>query len=269
MKESKRHASEIKFFLLLIPLINAFNYYLTYNNISLNWRTLFTFSIDTLEGYAAWAAVHFIIRYLDQRMPFQENVFKRLIVQITTTVFTGMFIIIGLTVIMHYALRDDPMPVSFFSYDIFIISVWFLVINGIYIAVHFYSEWRISEGKRVEENKIKMGGLTVKAGKKELFLNYGDIAGFNVDGDYIICYTTDGKKFLLDQSMDKLEKSLPISSFFRLNRQTLIHRQTVSGFQKDVNGKLNILVKSLSPISFPLNVSRTRASAFKAWFQSE
>ncbi len=269
MKESKRHASEIKLFLLLIPLINVFNYYLTYNNISLSWRTLLTFSIDTLEGYAAWAAVHFIILYLDQRMPFHENVLKRLIVQIITTLFIGMFIIIALTVIIHYALTEGPMPVSFFSYDIFIISVWFLVINGIYIAIHFYSEWRISESKRVEENKIKKGGLNVKSGKQELFLNYGDIAGFNVDGDYIICYSMDGKKFLLDQSMDKLEKFLPTSSFFRLNRQTLIHRQIVSGFEKDVNGKLNILIKSHSSISSPLNVSRTRASSFKTWFQAE
>ena len=138
-----------------------------------------------------------------------------------------------------------------------------------YVAAHFYSEWRISESKLVEENKIKKGGLNVKSGKQELFLNYGDIAGFNVDGDYIVCYTIDGKKFLLDQSMDKLEKFLPTSSFFRLNRQTLIHRQIVSGFEKDVNGKLNILIKSHSSISSPLNVSRTRASSFKTWFQAE
>ena len=269
MKESKRHTSEIKLFLLLIPLINVFNYYLTYNNISLTWRTLLTFSIDTIEGYAAWAAVHFIILYLDQRMPFHENVRKRLIVQIITTVFIGMFIIIALTVIIHYALTNGPMPVSFFSYDIFIISVWFLVINGTYIAIHFYSEWRVSESKRVEENKLKKGGLNVKSGKQALFLHYGDIAGFNVDGDYIICYSMDGKKFLLDQSMDKLEKFLPTSSFFRLNRQTLLHRQIVTGFEKDVNGKLNILIKSHSSISYPLNVSRTRASSFKTWFQAE
>jgi len=269
MKESKRYASEIKLFLLLIPLINVFNYYLTYNNISLSWRTLLTFSIDTLLGYSAWAAVHFIILYLDKRLPFHENVLKRLIIQIVTTLFTGMFIIVAVTVIIHYTFAVGPMPVSFFSYDIFIISVWFLVINGIYIGIHFYSEWRISENKRVEENKIKKGGLNVKAGKKELFLNYSDIAGFNVDGDYIICYAMDGKKFLLDQSMDKLEKSLPTSTFFRLNRQTLIHRQIVSGFEKDVNGKLNILIKSLSSISSPLNVSRTRASSFKRWFQAE
>ena len=88
MKESKRHASEIKLFLLLIPLINVFNYYLTYNNISVSWRTLLTFSIDTLLGYAAWAAVHFIIIYLDQRLPFHENVLKRLTIQIVTTLFS-------------------------------------------------------------------------------------------------------------------------------------------------------------------------------------
>ncbi|HYI76575.1 MAG TPA: LytTR family DNA-binding domain-containing protein [Chryseolinea sp.] len=268
MKDTKRHTSEIKLFLLLIPLINVFNYYLTYNNISLSWRTLLTFSIDTLEGYAAWAAVHFIILYLDRRMPFHENVLKRLIVQIVTTLFIGMFIIVALTVIIHYAFTDRPMPGSFFFYDIFIISVWFLVINGIYIALHFYNQWRISESNRVEENKIKKGGLNVKSGKQELFLNYGDIAGFSVDDDYIICYTVDGKKFLLDQSMDKLEKALPTSSFFRLNRQTLIHRQIVSGFKKGVNGKLDILIKSLSAISSPLNVSRTRASSFKTWFQA-
>jgi hypothetical protein len=266
---TKRHASEVKLFLVLIPLINVFNYYLTYNNISFSWRTFVTFSIDTLLGYAAWAAVHFIILYLDQRLPFQENVLKRLIIQIVTTLFTGMFIIVFLTVFIHYTFANGPIPVSFFSYDVFIISVWFLVINGVYIAIHFYREWRISESKRLEENKIKKGGLNVKSGKQELFLNYGDIAGFNVDGDYIICYTMDGKKFLLDQSMDKLEKSLPTGPFCRLNRQTLIHRQVVTGFEKGANGKLNVLIKSLSAISSPLNVSRTRASSFKTWFQAE
>ena len=75
MKDPKQHTSEIKFFLLLIPIINVFNYYLTYNTISLSWRTLLTFSIDTLEGYAAWAAVHFIILYLDKSIEERTFIF--------------------------------------------------------------------------------------------------------------------------------------------------------------------------------------------------
>jgi DNA-binding LytR/AlgR family response regulator len=110
----------------------------------------------------------------------------------------------------------------------------------------------------------------VKSGKQDILLSYDQIAGLTVDGEYILCFTLDNKKFLLDQSMDKLEKSLPTSSFFRLNRQTLLHRQIISGFQRAENGKLNILLRnSTMPVSTPINVSRTRAAAFKAWFQPE
>lgn len=269
MKDQNPHASEVKLFLALIPLINAFNYYLTYNNISFSWRTLMTFSIDTVLGYLAWASLHFIILYLDKKLPFTENVVKRLTVQIVATTLTGMLIIILVTVIIHYATTDGPIPASFFSYDVPIISVWFLVINGVYIAMHFYREWRISESSRTEQNKIKTGGLKVKSGKQEMLLPYDEIAGFAVDGDYITCFTMGNKKFLLDQSMDKLEQILPTSSFFRLNRQTLLHRQVITGFEKVENGKLNILLQSSAAISSPTNVSRTRASSFKNWFQPE
>jgi hypothetical protein len=269
MKDRHPYTSEIKLFLILIPPINVFNYYLTYNNISFSWRTLITFSIDTILGYVAWASVHFIILYLDKKLPFAENVIKRLIVQVAATLLTGMFIIISITVIIHYSSAEGPIPMSFFTYDSPIISVWFLVMNGIYIAMYFYREWRMSENNRAEENKIKTGGLKVKSGKQEMLLSYDEIAGFAVDGDYITCFTMGNKKFLLDQSMDKLEQLLPASSFFRLNRQTLLHRQVVAGFEKAENGKINILLKPIASISSPTNVSRTRASSFKAWFQPE
>lgn len=269
MTEQRRYAAEVKLFLVLIPLINVSNYYLTYSNITFRWRTLITFSLDTLIGYAAWTAIHFIIVKMDKRLPFSENVIKRLTIQIITTVFTGMFIIIASTMILNYFFDDRPIPLTFFTYDVFIISVWFLVINGIYVGMYFYHEWRTTENKRAEENKIKTGGLKVRSGKQELVLNYEEIAGFSVDGEYIICLTMSGKKFLLDQSMDKLEKLMPGSWFFRLNRQFLVHRQIISGFEKAENGKLNILTKSLPPLSSPIAVSRTRAPAFKTWFQPE
>ena len=46
--------NDILLFLILIPFINALNYYLTYDNISFNVHTLVTFLIDTFDGFAAW-----------------------------------------------------------------------------------------------------------------------------------------------------------------------------------------------------------------------
>ena len=99
-------------------------------------------------------------------------------------------------------------------------------------------------------------------------LEFDEIAGFAVDGEYILCYTIKGKSFLLDLSMDKLEKELPSLLFFRLNRQCLLHRQVITGFEKVENGKLKIMVNSTS-FAQSVNVSRTRAPDFKRWFYPE
>ena len=53
---------DVPLFLVLIPCINALNYYLTYSHIAFNWHTVLTFTIDTLQGYAAWLAIRAIIR---------------------------------------------------------------------------------------------------------------------------------------------------------------------------------------------------------------
>jgi hypothetical protein len=257
--------AEIRLFVFLIPVINLFNYYLTYSDISWNLRTLITYAIDTVQGYIAWLAVHSIIIYLDKVLPFEASVLKRLVVQITVTLFAGVSVIALLTVFIHNTLKGGPFPMSFFSYDILIISVWFLVLNGVYISLDFYREWQASRQQRSEENKIKAGGLRVKSGKQDLLLEFDKIAGFAVDGEYILCHTIEAKIFLLDLSMDKLEKVLPGLLFFRLNRQCLLHRQVITGFKKVENGKLKIMVNSTS---FPqsVNVSRTRAPEFKRWF---
>jgi hypothetical protein len=41
---------DIRIFLVAIPLISAFNYYLTYTNIQPNGFLLLTFTIDTIMG---------------------------------------------------------------------------------------------------------------------------------------------------------------------------------------------------------------------------
>jgi hypothetical protein len=257
----------LRLFLVLIPCINLFNYYLTYSNITLSARTALTFTIDTLQGYAVWLIIHFIIRYLDRVMPFTKNILRRLIIQLITTVVAGVLFLVTSTLILHYATSDQPIPTSFFMYDLPIISVWFLVINGLYVGYYFYLQWDTAEKKRVEENKIRTNGIKVKSGKRDQVLTHAEIAGFLVEGDYVVCHTLQGRKFVMDQSMDNIEKGVPSTFFYRLNRQVLIHRQLVNGFERIENGKLNVMLREPSTIPSPVNVSRTRAADFKKWIE--
>ncbi|MBC7874416.1 MAG: hypothetical protein H7Y01_10490, partial [Ferruginibacter sp.] len=184
--EQKYH--DIKFFLVAIAFISAFNYYLTYSNIRFNWFLVLTYSIDTVQGWVAWWAVRSIIIYLDKRMPYSDKPVRRILLQLLFTSIAGLLIIIVLTELVSLIVRGRFVPASFYLFDIFIILIWFFVINGIYIGMHYYAEWKKSEMERQEEKKLRAGGFSVRHGNQNLLVPFADILGF---------YTGDGNTLLL------------------------------------------------------------------------
>lgn len=258
---------DIRLFLLLIPFINVLNYYLTYTNIPFSWWTALTFTIDTLQGYAAWWLIRSIILYFDIRLPYEPNPLKRILIQLFVTSLAGLSVIIITTEIINAIARDTPVPVSFYKFDIFIFLIWFLVVNGIYIAWHYYLLWNASEKLRTEEKKVRQDGFMVKQGKQNQNIPMTEIAGFYIEGEYAILLTTNYKKHLLDQSLDKVEKQLPAEFFFRLSRQYILHRKMIRGFETGENGKINILVIATESLPAIIQVSRLKAVAFKRWFK--
>ncbi len=107
----------------------------------------------------------------------------------------------------------------------------------------------------------------VRSGKQELKLNFDSILGFYVDGEYVVGCDLSGKKYYLDQSLDKLEDELPTDLFFRLNRQFILHRQQVTGFKRADYGKLVVILKGSELLPSEITVSRIKAAAFKGWFR--
>lgn len=265
--QKKHKYNDIKFFLVAIAFISAFNYYLTYNNIRFNWFLLLTYTIDTVQGWLAWWAVRSIIIYLDKAMPYTHRPLKRILIQLLLTTFAGLLVIILLTELVSWIARGRSVPLSFYLFDMFIISIWFFVINGIYIGMHYYAEWKESELQRQEEKKLRAGGFNVKQGNQNLLVAFGDILGFYVEDGYTILLTWENKKYFPDKSLDKIEEALPGELFFRLNRQYIVHRNALTGFKRTGDGKIDVLVNA--PDNFPktIPVSRTRAVPFKSWFQ--
>jgi LytTr DNA-binding domain len=265
---SRQHKyNDIKFFLIAIAFISAFNYYLTYSNIHFNWFLLLTYSIDTVEGWLAWWAMRSIIIYLDKKLPYTDLPLKRILIQLLLTTIAGLLIIIFLTELVSWVIKGRMAPLSFYLFDVFIISIWFFVINGIYVGMHYYAEWKESEVQRHEEKKLRAEGFTIKHGTQNLLVPFADILGFYVEDGYTILLTCKNKKYFPDKSLDKIEGVLPGEWFFRLNRQYILHRKALTGFKRTGDGKIDVLVNA--PENFPaaIPVSRTRAVTFKNWFQ--
>ena len=261
--------NDVKFFLIAIAFISAFNYYLTWNHIRLNWFLVLTYTIDTVQGWLAWWAVRSIVIYLDKKVPYGDSPLKRILIQLVITTIIGLLIIILLTELVSLIARGHPAPLSFYLFDVFIICIWFFVINGIYIGMHYYSEWKESEQRREEEKKVRAAGFTVKLGKQNLLIPLNEISGFYTEDGYTILLNHQNKKFFPDKSLDKIEKQLPEEWFFRLNRQYILHRDAITGFKRSNDGKIDVTIKVLENLPPVVQVSRTKAIAFKKWFQPE
>lgn len=258
---------DVVLFLILIPFISAFNYYLTYSNIQLSWFLLLTFSIDTVQGYCAWWGVRMFILFLDKKWPYEKGLVKRIVLQLVSTLIIGLLIISILTELVSLIAKGKPAPIHFYTKDLFIISIWFFVINGVYLGLHFYHLYQESEARRQQENQIKSDGIFVKQGKQDIRLSFEELEGFYVDEDYAVASQLGGKKYYLNQSLDKIEGTLPATSFLRLNRQYIVHRQIISGFRRADNGKILVMLQNTTNFPAEIPVSRLRAPAFKGWFQ--
>jgi DNA-binding LytR/AlgR family response regulator len=180
-----------------------------------------------------------------------------------------LVIIGGTTELLSFLVKGEQAPLSFYTFDLFIICIWFFVINGIYVGLHYYREYTSVAETRQEQARLKAGGVRVRLGKQELLLSYEEIQGMFVDGDYVAVIDSGGKRHFLDLSLDKLEEALPSSWFFRLNRQYIVHRQLVTGFERAENGKIQVMLSPGSYFPPHVTVSRTKAPSFKEWFRPE
>lgn len=81
--------------------------------------------------------------------------------------------------------------------------------------------------------------------------------------ELIYIHTTDNERYISEhQTLDEIESLLDPSIFFRVNRQHIIHVQSV-GKIKTTHKGLTIQLKS--PVNIELDISREKAAAFKKW----
>ncbi|PRX55099.1 LytTR family DNA-binding domain-containing protein [Flagellimonas meridianipacifica] len=268
----KKHTSpyypDIPLFLVLIPFISGFNYYLTYTNVQFNWWFVFTYTLDTLTGYVAWLGARKVILWLDHKMPYVDGFIKRVTIQFLLTTIVGLFIISFLTELSSLIVKGKWAHPSFYSHDLFIISIWFFVINAIYIMIHYYYKWQGTEEKVKSEKEKLNTGILAKEGKMEVRVPFSNILGFSVEKDYVAVFTNTGKQYFLDSTLEKISSKLPEKLFFRLNRQYVVNRNTITGFQRRENGKLSVTLTDNPSIPQEIMVSRTKAPTFKRWFRN-
>ena len=103
----------------------------------------------------------------------------------------------------------------------------------------------------------------IKQGQRYFTINTEDTAYFYTKGKAVFLKCWDGKEFIIDYSLDDLEKVMDPKHFFRANRQFLVELKSVDKIHMWFNSKLKVQLRPEA--SEELIVSRERAGEFKQW----
>jgi len=105
----------------------------------------------------------------------------------------------------------------------------------------------------------------VRQGEQLLPLPVAEAAWFVSRHETTTLMAADGRRFVVDYTLEQLETLLDPTLFFRLNRQIIAQLPAVQRLHPHFNGKL--LVELQPPASEEVLVSREKASAVKAWLE--
>jgi DNA-binding LytR/AlgR family response regulator len=103
----------------------------------------------------------------------------------------------------------------------------------------------------------------VKMGQKLISVDVENIAYIFSDKGLSYLRTKQNQKYIVDYTMDELEKMLSPQRFFRANRQFIISDLAVEAIHTWFNQKLKVEVKP--ELAEPVIISRDKANAFKEW----
>ncbi len=111
--------------------------------------------------------------------------------------------------------------------------------------------------------------MKVKSGNQYRFIEFDTIAYFMVQNQTSYLYTTEGKKFMVDQPLSKLEKDFHSRDFFRAGRQLLVSRKSVRGYKSAQGKKIELSLVSHRGFPEKFVISRLTAPDFRRWIKTK
>ncbi|MBK6543698.1 MAG: response regulator transcription factor [Saprospiraceae bacterium] len=116
--------------------------------------------------------------------------------------------------------------------------------------------------KMIQKEKIKERFL-VRNGAHLISIASDDIFLFQSSDGLTQAITKDYKKYFVDYTLEKLEDLLQAEKFYRINRNLLIHQQSIQQIVPHLNGRLKLKLEP--PGDEDIYVSRERVQGFKEW----
>lgn len=103
----------------------------------------------------------------------------------------------------------------------------------------------------------------VKTGQHFTFITTAEIAFFRSSDGLTQAFTSSGKKYFVDHTLEELDRLLDPRQFFRVGRAVTLRIDAIRKIHPHLNGRLKLEIEPAAPED--IFVSRERAGEFKSW----
>lgn len=118
---------------------------------------------------------------------------------------------------------------------------------------------------RIEKKEYKNTIIT-RFQDKVIPVAVSEIAFFHLSSGIVFQYLFTNQKFVQNEPLESFENDLDPQTFYRANRQFLIHRKAVEKVEQIENRKLKVILTQPSPEE--IVVSKAKSSAFIKWLET-
>lgn len=107
--------------------------------------------------------------------------------------------------------------------------------------------------------------FSVKVGQHIKLVNIDDVECFYSENKGTYLYTTEGRNYLLDTSLEALDSELEPESFFRINRKFFVNINAIKDIISYTNSRLQIKLNHYNEAE--VIVAREKVKDFKNWLE--
>ncbi|HVE62106.1 MAG TPA: LytTR family DNA-binding domain-containing protein [Chitinophagaceae bacterium] len=208
-------------------------------------------------AFILWELVSRMTVWLDARYDWLTNTVQRIFLQLLLAICLPAALLYVLTFLqMKFLFHQEISQVQYLLFEFPAACLLIVLINTYYLIYYFYNK-TISAPvaaplfatevlspavatTEIRNEKQKTDTILVNKGAKTLPIPVESIAFIYKTGEHTYIKTFEGESFFAPFSLDELEARLYENSFFRANRQTIIHRKSCRSFSSIEYGKLEL-----------------------------
>ncbi len=106
----------------------------------------------------------------------------------------------------------------------------------------------------------------VKSGNTLKAIETNNIAMFYAEDKVVMLLTLGENRYIIDQTLDKLQSVLDPARFFRVSRKVIIHDAAIKSMSPYFRGKIKLELVMKTPLE--VLVSSEKSDVFKSWFET-